>query len=111
MLIIHSWVNVYLIVMYSFDLISWNCNLEHFQSAFRLCGYLEQHPHGAAGGGRVELQQLLLGAVGARGDGAAVTHISSLTLKQQTPLYFFTSHSSPEGSTCKCAKQRDCISS
>lgn len=25
MLIIHSWVNVYLIVMYSFDLISWNC--------------------------------------------------------------------------------------
>lgn len=46
--------------------------------------YLEQDSHGAAGVSRVKLQQLLLRTFGTGGEGAAITHISSLTLEQHT---------------------------
>lgn len=46
-------------------------------------GNLEQDPHGAAGVGWVQLQQLLLRAAGGGREGAAVTHVSVLTLERQ----------------------------
>lgn len=44
--------------------------------------HLEEDPHGAAGVSGMELQQLLLGTLGAGREGAAVAHISGLTLER-----------------------------